>query len=255
MTHLSQQQLEQILQQGGDNEHLAVCRLCRQKLAEKRALARRLRAAFESVEPEPEFVAGLKRRLDTAAAAKCRTGCGFWQMSRVGAVAAVAAILAMAVLVVNYAVNPAPAMAASAELARIHNHNISEDDLHYTDGSYEQVAEYFTAELGFTPSMPTSGNGMKLRGCCVRYFRGRVAGSYVVDTPQGIISVVVVGDTPESMSMEHNFVYHGNHLWKDSFEHNNIVTIRLGDYSYCAVGDVSAGYLADLLLLLVAEDE
>ena len=49
---------------------------------------------------------------------------------------------------------------------------------------------------------------------------------------------------------------HGcNYIKRAPVEHNNIVTIRSGDYTYCAVGEVSYGYLADLLLLLVVEND
>ena len=50
MTHLTEEQFERIMQDGETQDtHLESCQLCRSRLAEKRALAARLKSAFANV--------------------------------------------------------------------------------------------------------------------------------------------------------------------------------------------------------------
>ena len=96
---------------------------------------------------------------------------------------------------------------------------------------------------------------MALRGCCVAHFRGEVVGSYVVETPQGVMSIVVVTDRPQSLGMGQKFQHGKNTFWKSSFAKCSMVTVRLGDYSYCAVGEISHKYLTELLDRLMPETQ
>ncbi len=146
-------------------------------------------------------------------------------------------------------------MAARAELVKIHRHNLSADHEFYSEADPAKLAEYFKSKLGFSPFMPVPSQGMVLRGCCVRQFRGQIVGSYVVDTPQGVISVVVVTDKPQSLGMGDKFERQGRVFWKSSFAKCDMVTVRLGDYSYCAVGEVSHEYLTELLSRLMPETQ
>ena len=99
--------------------------------------------------------------------------------------------------------------------------------------------------------MPLIDRGMSLRGCCIRHFRGQIAGSYVVDTPDGLISIIVVTDPPDSFGAGGRFERDGYVFWKSSFAMCDMVTVRLGDYSYCAVGETSHEYLTELLTRLL----
>lgn len=103
--------------------------------------------------------------------------------------------------------------------------------------------------------MPHPAQGLALRGCCVRYFRGRVAGSYVVETPDGIMSIVVVSDSPESLGPARKIQRGGYTFLESSFAKNNMVILRLGDYSYCAVGEISHAYLTELLERLLSNSQ
>ena len=92
--------------------------------------------------------------------------------------------------------------------------------------------------LGFTPVLPKLGQGMSIRGCCVSHFKGKIAGSYVVDTDEGIVSVIVVTDHPKALGMKQTIQHEGRTFGKGSFAKCNMVTARVGDLTYCAVAEV-----------------
>jgi hypothetical protein len=76
-------------------------------------------------------------------------------------------------------------------------------------------------------------------------------GSYVVQTPQGVISVIVVNESSESLGMS-DTVRLGDHTYNaGSFAMCKMVTLELDGYTYCAVGEVSHDLLAGLLEQLV----
>lgn len=83
----------------------------------------------------------------------------------------------------------------------------------------------------------------------------KIVGSYVIETPEGVMSVVVVTDRPESLGMAQRF-RHGPHtFWKSSFARCEMVSVRLGQLIYCAVGEVSHVYLTELLAKLLPESQ
>jgi len=248
MNHLTNEQLEDVMQ-GGDADitHLNQCQDCRDSLAEKQAIAARLRSAFMSVKAD----AGLANRVryqinqnnETTETAKSiqhtwttRLHHKLWP-----ALAAAAAIFIVLVPLSMYVLTPSTATAAQAELVMIHQQNLGSHREFYNDADPEKLAEYFKDKLGFTPAFPCTGQGMAIRGCCVAHFKGQIVGSYVVDTPKGVISIIVVTDTPRQMGMTHMPEKTGyeQSLWKSSYAQCNMVTVRLGDYSYCAIGEIS----------------
>jgi hypothetical protein len=162
-----------------------------------------------------------------------------------------AAILIIVVPLSVYFGTPSAARAAHAELVKIHNHNLSPGHEFYSEAEPEKLAEYFKDKLGFNPRLPESSRGLALRGCCVRHFRGQVVGSYVVETPEGVMSIVVVTDKPESLGIKSKFRKGQYTYWKSSFAKCDMVTVRIGDYSYCAVGEISHEYLTELLSQLL----
>ncbi len=259
MNHLTEEQFEDIMQ--GllpEPEHLTDCDLCRELLAEKKAIANRMRSAFDSVKPDKRLANNIRMQLTDKAVSEQPQSArrlSNIRFKRMAWPAAAAAVLVMAVILGVYVISPSSAMAARAELVKIHNHNLSTDHEHefYSEADPVKLAEYFKSKLGFSPSMPITDQGMALRGCCVRHFRGQVVGSYVVDTPQGIMSVIVVTDKPETLGMGGKFECQGRVFWKSSFAKCDMVTVRLGDYSYCAVGEISHEYLTELLSRLMPD--
>ena len=258
MNHLTEEQFEDIMQSLlPEPEHLADCSRCREMLAEKQAMANRVRNAFTSVKLDKQLADSIRMQLTNKAVSEQPQSArrlSNMRFKRMAWPAAAAAVLVMAVILGVYVISPPSAM---AELVKIHKQNLSANHEHefYTEADPEKLAEYFKSKLGFSPSMPITGRGMALRGCCVKHFRGRVVGSYVVDTPQGVMSVVVVTDKPETLGMGDKFEHQGRVFWKSSFAKCDMVTVRLGDYSYCAVGEMSHEYLTELLSRLLPETQ
>ncbi len=261
MNHITDEQFEDILQ-GMETglAHLRQCQDCRDRLAEKKAIAERLRSAFGSVHASPELADRIYQKLNTTTTAVTsdksvkHVSPGRHRRQLWPALAAAAAIMIVLVPLSLYFAAPSTAKAAQAELVGIHQENLGPDREFFSDAEPEKLAQYFKSELGFSPALPCTGQGMAIRGCCVAHFRERIAGSYVVDTPQGVISVIVVTDTPRSMGMSRvpERTRSGQTCWKASFARCSMVTIRLGDYSYCAVGEISHKYLLELVSRLLS---
>ncbi len=261
MSHLTEEQFEQIMQSGETQDtHLGSCPLCRSRLAEKRALAARLKTAFANVSAAPELADRIRDSLpaDTSPA-RARLASRIFDIRahrRHWAIAAcaVAAMVIIAPLVI-YLLTPSPAAAAQRALVQIHRHNLSQHNDFFTEAQPEKLADYFREKLGFNPRLPTPGQGLKLRGCCVRHFQGAIVGSYVVDTPQGVMSMVIVTDQPQTLGISKQFAHGKDIFWKSSFAKCSMVSTRIGQYSYCAVGEISHRYLTELLSRLLVEDE
>ena len=260
MNHLTDEQLEEImLAESAGPAHLADCAECKERLAEKEALANRLRSAFGTVKGSEELAEQIRRQVNLRSTATEFTASrpllrirSHWR--RWLAIGSVAAALAIAGPIVFYLTIPSSVVAAQAELVQIHEDNVfgrhGRHEFH-SETDPDKLAQYFKNKLGFIPYMPLPDQGMALRGCCVRHFRGQIAGSYVVDTPSGIMSIVVVTDPAESFGTSGRFEQDGYVFWKSSFAMCDMVTVRLGDYSYCAVGETSHEYLTELLSRLL----
>ncbi len=255
MSHLTEEQFEDILQGTlAEPEHISECQECRRALEEKRALSKRLCNAFASVKPSEEFAAKVRTQLHSFPKVPVLVHNNklirILPFKKIAWPAAAAALIIAAIVGIYFA-GPQPVMAAPEELVKIHQSNLLNNHEFYSESNPEKLAEYLKNVLGFSPSLPVPGQGMALRGCCVAYFRGQVAGSYVVDTPEGIISIVIVKDNPDSLGMDSKFEQNNHVFYKGFFAKNSMVVTRLGNYSYCAVGEISQEYLTELLLKLL----
>ena len=263
MNHLTNEQFEDIMQgKDFDLTHLNQCADCQNSLAEKQTIAAKLRSAFASVKADASLADRIHRQInrnsestETAKSVQ-RTWTTRLHRKVWPALATAAAVFIVLVPLSMYVLTPSTATAAQAELVMIHQQNLSPHREFFNDADPEKLAGYFKDKLGFTPAFPCTGQGMEIRGCCVVHFKGQIVGSYVVDTPKGIISIIVVTDTPRQMGMTHMPGKKGDEqsLWKSSYGQCNMVTVRLGDYSYCAIGEISEisyKYLKDLLSRLL----
>ncbi len=260
MNHLTDEQFEDIMQgEVSPPAHLNRCKDCREHLVEKQAMAEKLRLAFRSVQADTALADRIRRQLNlTATVPQIAEHAERPWMHRLhrrlwSGLAAAAVLLAVLIPIGLYLTTASNASAAQAELVKIHQRNLKPHSEFYNSTDPEKLAEYFKNKLGFTPAFPCIGQGMSIRGCCVAHFRSRIVGSYVVDTPQGVISVIIVTDTPQSIGMTRmsEQTDHGHTFWSGSFARCNMVTVRLGDYSYCAVGEVPHEILAQLLSRLL----
>ena len=261
MNHLTEEQFEDLMQgKISPPAHFDQCPDCQNRLTEKKAIAQRLRSAFDSVQANPNFTKNIQNQLQqtlkssktsapTQTAPTPRNHRRFWS-----GLAAAAAILVVAIPLGLYLTTTSQAQAAQAELYKIHQHNLKSHDEFFTDDDPKVLAEYFRTNLGFTPAFPRLDQGLEIRGCCVAHFQEKIVGSYVVETRQGFISIIVVTDTPQTLGMSkmNDRTKSGETLWEGSFARCNMVTVGIGDYSYCAVGEVSYEILADLLNRLLS---
>ncbi len=261
MIHLTDEQFEDLMQ-GKDVRfpHLKDCIECRSQLAEKKALASRLQLAFAKIKPEEQLAERIRRKLNVISMRVKHTGERHllnvrFQRRRWLSLASAAAVLIIAIPLVFFLAEPSSASAAKAELVRIHNDNLSANHEFYNQADPKKVAEYFKSRLGVSPIILSAGQGQSLRGCCLCRFRGQIVGSYVVQTPKGMMSIVVITDQPQSLGMDRKF-QHGEHtFWTGSFAKCKLVTVRIGQYSYCAVGEVPDTHLTEVLMQLVSHSE
>ena len=134
MNHLTNEQFEDIIQ--GllpEPEHLVDCDRCIELLAEKAAIAERLRSAFASVKPDEQLANNIRMQLSNKAVQKqpqFAKRLSNIRFKRIVWPAAAAAVLVMAVIFGIYSISPSSAMAAQAELVKIHKHNLSADHEH-----------------------------------------------------------------------------------------------------------------------------
>jgi anti-sigma factor RsiW len=248
MTHLTDEQFEDVLAGAAEPSHLAECGECRARLAERRAVRDRLRASFASVRPS----AALADRVRQAAAGPAAVVSiqHKRRMARLGwetLAAAAAVLVAVSIPAILYLTTPREA-AAQEELAQIHEHNLMAHNEFYADADPAKIAEYLKTQLGFQPATPRPGQGLAMRGCCVTHFKGQEVGSYVVDTPRGPISIIVVPQNPKALGLTQTVQAGGQEFWTGGFATNNLVVARRGAYSYCAVGEVPHDLLTQVLL-------
>lgn len=256
MKHLTDIELEEFIRiDAPDNEHLVQCEYCKGRLDEMRALKSHLQSAFANIKASQELAGKIRTQLNTQMAKAY--GSLHSSLRRFAWSASAAAAILLIITIGMLTLRPSAAEAARAELFDIHTsnvageHNVAGNHEFHTTSDPAKLAEYFKDKLGFTPNLPEPGKGMALRGCCVRHFKDQVVGSYVVDTPQGVMSIVVVADTPESMGMIGSRGDNARTFYKGDFAQSNMVAIRMGQFSYCAVGEISHEYLIELLSKLL----
>ena len=258
MTHLTDEQLEAVLHGWApEADHLAECPQCRARLEERRAIRARLRGAFSSIHADQALTDSIRGALGEAEAQPApreeRRPSGIYRIL-VPSLAA-AAVLIVGIPVIIFLTRSTPARAAEAELHKIHQHGLSPHTDLYADAKPEELARYLRDKLGFTPALPRLGAGMSLRGCCVSHFRKKPAGSYVVDTDRGVISVIVLKEKADVVGLKEQIRHRGRTYDAGSYAKCQMVSLELGGYTYCAVGEVSRAFLADLLRELVPADQ
>jgi len=232
------------------------------KLAEMQALRDRLRAAFGSVRSGELLAERVRGRLGEASPGA--------EVSQPPAVhkrllrlpfpmpwlAGVAAILLIAIAMVFLLPTTPPAVAAQPQLTEIHLKNLSyEPGTHKFDRMEDpdQVADHMATELGFRPVVPHLAEGSAMLGCCERHFRGKVVGSYLVELPEGKVSVVILEERPETLRFGRRFERDGITFHACKHKPCNMVAFRLGEHTYCAVGRVPHDTLTGLLWKLRSE--
>ncbi|MCH8194400.1 MAG: hypothetical protein IIA65_10350 [Planctomycetes bacterium] len=209
MSHLTDEEFEDLLQgQESGRDHLDRCRRCQDRLAEKRALAMRLRDAFAAVTPEADLSQRIRSGigLGTDRGQSAKPGphvvkiSGHRRRVWTTGLSAVAAILLVA-FVVALALTPSAAQATQSTLAGIHAINLLVGEHEFwADTDPEKLTTLYGEVLGVEPYLPPVTETLKLCSCCVkRSITEHVVGSYVVGTAEGVMTVAIVRPSPESL--------------------------------------------------------
>lgn len=250
MSHLTNEQLEDILAgQMQQPEHLRECEFCGSRLAEKRVLANRLKTAFEGLKPPPTLCETIRHRLAAEPQVAERSKLShiadiFIGFERFAVAASIAAVVLFVLLpFLGRMFRPSAAVASESRLVEIHRHNLSPDPNFYHEMDHAKLGSYFKEKLGFVPAMPKGCGCVRLQGCCVRQFDRQLVGTYVIDTPAGPVSIIVVKHPPEVPCMAERTVRQGYTLRHGSFKNFNFAALQIKDYTYFAVGEVADTYL------------
>ncbi len=254
MSHLTHEEFEDILQgKSPEDEHLNQCKLCQSRLKEKQALAARLKTAFSSVTPLDELNQKIRSQIEIAAHSQDQQATQktinlprHWKRWAT-TLSSIAAILILGLLV-KVTLIPQPAY---ADLVEIHHHNLRQGNDYVPQTDPNKLATHFQEVLGFNPRLPAMSQGVQLRGCCIKHFKDKVVGSYVVGTPQGIISIVAVQDDPVALNMKTRSKTNSHTYYHSQFARCDMVAVRINGYTYCAIGEVTPDYLQTLLEKLI----
>lgn len=243
MTHLTDGQFEDILQgQIQAPDHLEACPDCRTLLAERRAIAERLRKTFTSVRAGTELASRIRANIEPANGnSPAQTIIAAPHRRLWSGLAAAAAILAIAVPAGLYFNATSQAHAGQTALVEIHNQNLESLDELFVHDNPMEISGYLQNRTGHAPAMLCTGSGLTLCGCCTRQFQGNTVGSYVVRGENGPISIVVIPDSPKSMGMTPQKRREAieRPVWRAQCRGCNMASVRIGEHSYYAVGQVA----------------
>ncbi len=255
MSHLTEEQFEDLLRDVAHvPEHVGGCPLCQARFDEKYAIVQRVRQASFSIQAPAVLAdrirAGVAALGEPAAAqGRVRLIPSCIRRHLWSGLAAVAALLVLAVPIGFYVSTGAPANAAPVALAEIHHANLDSLGQLVRSDDPSALREYLENQVGHSPILLDRGSGLNLCGCCVRRFQGQTVASYVVKRNNTPISVIAVPQPPEALGMaltKHQTAA-GRDVWQARHRCCNIAAIRIGEYSYCAVGQVAQEELAVLL--------
>ena len=243
MTHLTDEQLESILQ--GDcsgDDHLRTCELCRARLAEKQAIAQRLRSAFAAIQPPERLIQDIRAQ---GGETHTRTHMTSEPMRTrwVGRLSAMAAVLLVGLFVVM-SLSPSSAHATQTALAEIHKMSLSGEHALWAQTDPNELADQYQQKLGVPTHLPPFNDKIQLCTCCIQKWKKHsIVGTYLAITEQGNVTVAIVKSLPDALGepMSDPAYYQGR---KDQC---NMVAVRLGEQTYCAVGQVEHRTLQDLL--------
>jgi len=263
MSHLTDEEFEDLLQgQESGRDHLDRCRRCQDRLAEKRALAMRLRDAFAAVTSEADLSQRIRSRIglgtDTGQSAK--PGPKVVKLPRhqrrvwTTGLSAVAAVLLVAI-VLALSWPPSAAQATQSTLAGIHALNLSVGEHEFwEDTDPERLTALYGEILGVKPYLPPVTETLKLCSCCVkRSITEYVVGSYVAGTGVGVMTVAIVRASAESLGKGR--AGPGGRIYYEAQQGEcRMVAVRIGDHTYSAVGQVDHSHLRALLAQLGDSD-
>jgi hypothetical protein len=257
MSHLTEEQFEALLQgQDLSEDHLSQCEQCRARFAEKQALAERLRSAFSEVGPSLALSQRIREQLSLEAKPVAGQGRGTKNVQRLrvwrtGLSAAAAVLIVAGILA--FSLTPSAAHATPSILAEIHTQNMTGQHEFLAETDPNALAAHYAEGLGFAVQLPCPCETLKLCSCCIRpcLDADAVLGTYVAGTDQGVITVAVLKDAPESLGTG-DAIQEGDRVFYQSrFGTCHMVTVRINGQPYCAIGKMAHSHLRNLLVQLM----
>lgn len=221
----------------------------RAALEQADALRGRLRKALTGLQADGT----LAERIRSAVREQGNHGPG--RLVRLGYRLIPAAIAAAALLLVVPTVvellSPAPAHAATHELAKIHEDNLAGADGFVRADDRRKIEAFFRDKSGFASVAIPAGPDVRLEGGCLATIRRQPAASYLVAVDGARVTVIVTRQWPEDLGLtcgcgvSHCKCYH-----KGNCRECNLVSKKIGDYSYTAVGKATQDQLREILARL-----
>ncbi|MCG3178215.1 MAG: hypothetical protein BIFFINMI_00540 [Phycisphaerae bacterium] len=218
--------------------HLAACQACRGRLAEARELKTRLRQAFADVHVSPQAEARVRSLSASGGRSLLRR---WWPLAAAACLAA-----GLTVVAVMRLGEPAPAQAAAMELVELHRQNLAGGQGMQHESAADAQA-YLRRELGFQCPVPDELGERRMKSCCVSRFLGRKAGNMVVQGPHGQVSLIVSDVNARQLQTGRKIEREGRTFWVCPMSGFRTVAVQQGGLIYCAVGDETPDYLAELL--------
>jgi anti-sigma factor RsiW len=254
MRHLTDEQFEEILAgRGAEPEHLKACLPCRTELTQRRAVRDRLVKAFESVRAGDALAARVRKALDARMTESARPATSvspaLYHRRLFPWLAAAAAILIGLVPAGLFLSTAAQARAAQVELTQIHQANLGNQEGLFASQDPNAVTAYFRDRMGYSPALVEGSPSVKLRGCCVRQSGGRPVASYLIETPDGQVSIIVFEKTPQALGMKRlrGWTYSEMTVWAATCCCCNMAAVRMDGLTYYALGTVPHEALAEVL--------
>ena len=237
------EQLEEVLQ-GQRPQPTDLDDAQRRQLAEARAVRNRLRSAFAGVGAGDLLAARVRSQ---QAAGLLRTARRWLPLA-----AAAAALIALGPLLMQL-IAPRHAGAAQAELASIHEANLKPGGQLQAVRDRHHLEAFLAEKLSARPALPR-GDDVNFCGCCTARFRGRDVTSYMIDVSGERISIIIGQVDPDTLSFGHKFSRDGRTFWGCGSGKCRMVAMRLGEYTYFAVGETGHEALTDVLVRLLPRD-
>jgi hypothetical protein len=222
-----------------------------------RALQQRLQTAFNSVRPGIHTFVRIQSAVSSAGIqppSDVRHTRPFprWHVA-VSAAAMVLVVLGAAMLLgpgANPPTEPgsAPGKIAQAVLAHIHSETASHPA--HPSEDWTELRGYLAETTGIAPRR-VSGSRLRLVGGSRTELFGESAASYVMQTPQGPVTVVVMRMHPDRLNFDHCREVDARRLWACGFREYRMVAVRVGKLTYCCIGKLDHDKLSQILLPLL----
>ncbi|MFP4052444.1 MAG: hypothetical protein ACLFV7_01105 [Phycisphaerae bacterium] len=230
-------------------------------VTEHRTLRNRLRAACYSQSPDPGLVFRIHasiREAEGNSTEGIRPGRmrSFWP-----AVASAAAVLLVVFAARTLLVTPRPAPGGQAKvtqavLAHIHEEHSELGRPSIPFLQREQFVREIKAATGLTPLVPDSDR-FTIRGGGAPIFFGEHAAAYVLGTPHGEVTVVVMRREPRALNFDHCWPVadQDGRMWACGFQAEKMVARRIGELTYCAVGRLTHEQLSAVVETIAASEQ